>query len=69
MNISELQEVIDNGITTAKEEIDMEIVKFSLRLWGLHRPIWVEGYSHANDATGRCQIRTDYFQLQQFVLL
>lgn len=32
MIISELQEAIDNGITTTKEEIDSEIVKFTQRL-------------------------------------
>ena len=32
MIISELQEAIDNGITTIKEEIDLEMVKFTQRL-------------------------------------
>jgi hypothetical protein len=32
MIISELQEAIDNGITTTKEEIDLEMVKFTQRL-------------------------------------
>ena len=32
MIISELQEAIDNGITTTKEEIDVEMVKFTQRL-------------------------------------
>ena len=32
MIISELQEAIDNGITTSKEKIDVEMVKFIQRL-------------------------------------
>lgn len=32
MIISELQEAIDNGITATKEEIDVEMVKFTQRL-------------------------------------
>lgn len=32
MIISELQEAIDNGITTTKEEIDLDMVKFTQRL-------------------------------------
>ncbi len=34
MIISELQEAIDNGITATKEEIDVEMVKFTQRLRG-----------------------------------
>lgn len=42
MIISELQEAIDNGITTSKEKIDVEMVKFIQRLRDCIDQYWLK---------------------------